>query len=239
MTTSVPAPNPGGGAFDTSEVLPWGRNRIEYGAFFDLVDWTSPGAILDCGGGPSSFTAEMTALGHRAVAADPLYRRSKASITAAIDRSRQVMMDGLLSARDRFLWHDYGSPEGVEATRLSTMKFFLKDYDEGRRAGRYLPAALPDLPFADDSFALSLVSHLLLLYSAQLDLEFHLTSAIELLRVAPELRVFPLLDIEGHMSCHLVPLAERLRARGYGVEVRRVAYEFQKGGNRMLRVTRA
>ncbi len=45
------------GAFDLDQALPWGRNRPEYLAFFDLLDLAPDTRILDCGAGPSSFTA--------------------------------------------------------------------------------------------------------------------------------------------------------------------------------------
>ncbi|MEM7221492.1 MAG: class I SAM-dependent methyltransferase [Pseudomonadota bacterium] len=226
------------GAFETDRVLPWGRNRVEYSAFFDLGDLAPPRRILDCAGGPSSFAAEMAEAGFEVTATDPLYRLSEARIASAIEEARQVMTAGVRAAWGRFCWHDYGSPEGLEATRLSTMKFFLEDYEEGQFAGRYVPAALPDLPFADDSFDLALVSHFLFTYSDQLDLAFHQAALAELLRLAPEVRIFPLLDLEGGISRHLVPLRESLNAKGLFSEVRMVPYEFQRGGNRMLRVRR-
>jgi hypothetical protein len=65
-------------AFDLDQALPWGRNRPEYLAFFDLLDLAPDTRILDCGAGPSSFTAEMAALGFGTVAAKPLYQRALA-----------------------------------------------------------------------------------------------------------------------------------------------------------------
>jgi ubiquinone/menaquinone biosynthesis C-methylase UbiE len=53
-------------------------------------------------------------------------------------------------------------------------------------------AALPDLPFADGSFAVALCSHLLFCYP-QLGRGFHQAALEELTRVAREVRVFPLL----------------------------------------------
>ena len=238
MTDQLPAAGPSLGAFSTDRVLPWGRNRVEYSAFFDLGGLSAPLRILDCAGGPASFAAEMAEVGFDVTAADPLYKLSKEAIADAIAESRAVMMAGLRAAHARFAWHDYGTPEGLEATRLATMKFFLEDYEEGRLAGRYVPAALPALPFPSDSFDLALVSHFLFTYSDQLDLAFHEAALGELLRLAPEVRIFPLLDLEGGISRHLVPLRAALNARGLQTEIRTVAYEFQRGGNRMLRVTR-
>ncbi len=222
------------GAFRLEEALPWGRNRREYLAFFDLAALAPGTRILDVAGGPSSFTAEMTRLGHRVVAADPLYRFSGAEIAGRIEAARRVMLDGLEAAGGRFVWRDYGDIAGLEATRLAAMEVFLEDYAAGRAAGRYLDASLPALPFEDGAFELALSSHFLLLYSARFDLAFHKAAISELCRAAGELRVFPLLDLEGERSRHLAPLLAWLGDEGFTAEVRPVAYEFQKGGNEML-----
>jgi hypothetical protein len=60
----------------------------------------------------------------------------------------------------------------------------------------------------------------------------------EMLRVAEEVRIFPLLTLLLKTSPHLVPLCEALERRGFAVVVRSVDYEFQRGGNQMLCVSR-
>jgi hypothetical protein len=222
-------------AFDLGRAVPWGRNRVEYLAFFDLLGLEPGTRILDCGSGPSSFN---TALGIPVVSADPLYAYSKAAIARRIADARASIMAGVRDEAVRFVWDDYGSPEGLERTRISAMKFFLEDYEEGRAEGRYVDACLPELPFDDRAFDLALSSHFLLLYSDQLDLDFHRLAVLEMLRVAAEARIFPLLDMAGERSAHLEPLTGALDADGYRFEIRRVAYEFQKGGNEMLRIFR-
>ncbi len=37
------------GDFDLDRAVPWGRNRVEYLAFFDLLDLAPGTRILDCG----------------------------------------------------------------------------------------------------------------------------------------------------------------------------------------------
>ncbi len=222
------------GEFELEAAAPWGRNRAEYTTFFDLTGVPAHRRILDCAGGPSSFTAEASRLGHLVVAADPLYGLSKGEIKARIEEGREAIAAGLRSAGHRFVWDVYGTPANLEATRLSAMKHFLEDYEEGLAEGRYLEAALPGLPFGDAAFDLALSSHFLFLYSAQFDLDFHLASVLELCRVAPEVRIFPLLDLEGERSRHLLPVIDHLQGRGLATEIRKVDYEFQKSGNEML-----
>ena len=227
------------GEIKLSEAVPWGRNRVEYLAFFDLMDLAPGTTILDCAAGPASFNGEMTRRGHRVVSADPLYGTAKSEIAARIADSRQAIMAGLHQARDRFVWRDFGTPEGLEATRLSAMKHFLEDYEDGLSEGRYLEAALPDLPFEAGAFDLALCSHFLFTYSARFDRSFHLDAALEMARVAREVRIFPLLDLDGEPSAHVAPLRQALEARGFATEIRRVAYEFQMGGDRMLKIAPA
>ena len=134
-------------------------------------------------------------------------------------------------ARNEESWRD-----ALERVRLHAMNMFLEDYPQGRADGRYADAALPSLPFADGAFDLALCSHLLFLYSAQLDEAFHREAVAELCRVAGEVRVFPLLALGGARSPHLQPVCSACRAAGHEVSIERVPYEFQRGADEMLRV---
>jgi hypothetical protein len=66
--------------------------------------------------------------------------------------------------------------------------------------------------------------------------EFHIASVRELCRVAREVRLFPLLALGGSPSPHVAPVTAALPA-GCTAEILPVTYEFQRGGNEMLRVT--
>ena len=99
-----------------------------------------------------------------------------------------------------------------------------------------IDADLPVLPFEDNSFDLALCSHFLFLYSEQLSEDFHIHAIREMCRVAGQCRVFPLLELSGKLSRHFDPVMLRLEHAGMTVDVERVEYEFQKGGNKMLRV---
>lgn len=236
MTFGI-TPLPAAG-FVLDEAVPWGRNRVEYAAFFDLAELAPATRVLDCAGGPSSFTAEMSALGFPVVAADPLYRLTRAEIKLRIELGREQVMAAVRAGRDRFVWDAYGTPEGLEATRLSAMKLFLADYEAGQAAGRYIAAGLPALPFGDRAFDLALASHFLFLYGARFDRAFHLAGLRELCRVAREVRIFPLVDLAGRRSAHLEPALAMLAAAGLTAELAEVGYQFQKGGNQMLRIRR-
>ncbi len=95
------------------------------------------------------------------------------------------------------------------------------------------------LPFADDAFDLALCSHLLFLYTEQLGEDFHQTAIRELCRVAREVRIFPLLALGGRRSPHVDTVAAVARAAGDHAVIETVPYQFQQGGNQMMKICRA
>jgi hypothetical protein len=222
------------------EVVPWGRSLAEYRALFALSDSDLRGRLLGCGDGPASFNAELTALGtaQQLVSIDPLYLFSGAEIASRVQETYETIITQVKRNPHRYVWTYFADPDALGAARLAAMKIFLSDYDRGRKEGRYQPAALPKLPFEDREFDLCLCSHLLFLYSAQLSFEFHMASMLEMLRVALEVRVFPLLDLDCRLSAHLDPVMAELRSADFQPEIVQVPYEFQKGGGQMLRVIR-
>lgn len=225
-------------AFDFETAVPWGRSFLEYRAFFALGGIEVGTRILDCGGGPSSFTAEAVEAGFQACAVDPLYSITAERIAQRIQAVRPVMLESIRKARTRFVWDYYGTPEKQEAVRLAAMKRFLDDYGAPKRRGLYASAMLPFLPFRDGSFDIALSSHFLLLYSRQFNLAFHIAAVRDMLRVANTVRIFPLLDLDGRPSEHLGPLRAALAQDRIATRIEPVAYEFQKGGNEMLLLER-
>jgi hypothetical protein len=225
---------------ELSEVVPWGRSFAEYLRMFGLSDADLAGRrVLGCGDGPASFNAEATALGHRVVSCDPIYAFPAGEIRQRVAACYEAVVEQARRNAHRFVWDEFRDADELGQARLAVMERFLADYETGRGSGRYVPASLPHLPFAAGTFDLCVCSHLLFLYSRQLDLDFHLSAVREMLRVAAEVRVFPLLDLDGEPSPHVGPVQAALRREdGDGrVTIREVSYEFQRGGNRMLVIT--
>ena len=115
---------------------------------------------------------------------------------------------------------------------MEAMNLFLDSYDEGKKEGRYISASLPVLPFKDNEFDIALSSHFLFLYSDNLSYDFHVEAVREMLRVAGEARIFPLLDVNGKRSAYVDGIINEFKNRR--LEVRKVDYEFQVGGNEVL-----
>ncbi len=217
-------------------IVPWGRNYDEYVRMFALTEDDLKLNILGCGDGPASFNCECSARGGRVVSVDPLYILSPAALEAAVEAAYPSVMRETEAHREQFRWDVFPSVADLGRARMAAMKRFLASYEQGRLAGRYVAAALPDLPFADGAFGIALCSHLLFLYTDDLSYDFHAAAVAEMLRVAREVRIFPLLDMNGRRS----PYVEKI-VSGCGhmeAAVTRVDYEFQIGGNEMLTIRR-
>lgn len=220
--------------FTLDQVVPWGRSYDEYVRMFDLSEVGPGRRILGCGDGPAAFNAELSRRGGSVVSVDPIYGFSAAQIRSRVAETYDLVMAQLRMNQGDYIWDSVPNPERLGALRMAAMDEFLADFDAGRDAGRYLAGALPSLPFDRGAFDLALSSHVLFLYSEALSEDFHLAALDELLRVARDVRVFPLLTLDGVRSPHLPAVADQCAARGLAMEIRRVPYEFQRGGDEML-----
>jgi hypothetical protein len=218
------------------DIKPWGRSFDEYVRMFSLSPDDLKRKILGCGDGPASFNAELTGRGGNITSVDPVYHFSADKIRQRISETYDDVIGQTRKNQDRFIWQEIGSVEELGRIRMSAMTKFLEDYPEGLVQKRYVPGELPSLPFGDKEFDLALCSHLLFLYTDNLSLEFHLRSLEELCRVSNEVRIFPLLDVNTNRSIYVDRLVDFLRVGMQDVTEVKVPYEFQKGGNKMLRI---
>jgi len=223
--------------FSLDGVVPWGRSFDEYSRMFALTSADFGGRILGCGDGPASFNAEGTRRGHSIVSIDPIYQWAAADIQQRIDVTAETVLEQTARHAAQFAWESIPSVEALADVRLSAMRDFIIDYETGRGSGRYVAGSLPHLPFDSASFDLGLCSHFLFLYGEHFDERFHRDSVRELARVADEIRIFPLLALNGARSAHLEACVDELRALDRDVSIERVPYEFQRGGNEMLRAS--
>ena len=240
QTLGQSLPNPATRSFvNLSSIVPWGRSLDEYAAMFALTDADLGGRVLGCGDGPASFNAEATIGFRQVISVDPIYAFAAADIEGRISATFTTVVGQLAQHADRYMWSRFANAEALGAARLNAMRRFLVDYDTGKAQGRYVEGTLPELPFPDANFSLGLCSHLLFLYSDQLSADMHVASLRELLRVATEVRIFPLVTLSGEPSPHLSFACDTLERDGYSVDQERVPYEFQRGGHTMLRLRRS
>jgi hypothetical protein len=223
--------------FTLDHVVPWGRSYDEYQKMFALSDSELRTLkILGCADGPASFNAEATRRGHSVVSCDPIYQFTVIELRARISATYDLIIEETRANASQYVWNTIASVEELGHVRMAAMRMFLDDYDAGKAEGRYVEGQLPSLPVGDKAFGLALCSHFLFLYSELLGEEFHRAAIRELCRVAHEVRIFPLLTLAGQRSPFVRAVTEEAKAAGHDVVVERVPYEFQRGGNEMMRV---
>ena len=224
--------------FTLDQVVPWGRSFDEYCRMFALTDVELGLKILGCSDGPASFNSETTRRGGKVVSCDPIYHYDLEQLRPRIAASHDQVLEQTRRNRDEFVWTTIRSVEELGAVRMAAMEDFLNDYQSGKTDGRYIEAELPSLPFGDASFDLALCSHFLFLYTTQLGEAFHHAAIRELCRVATEVRIFPLLALGATPSPIVGRVVEEFGGQGFKISIENVPYEFQRGGNQMMRIRR-
>ncbi len=214
------------------------RSFDEYVAMFALTPADLAGSILDCPGGAASFAAEARSQGAAVTAVDPVYAASPDwladhAVSEAVRGNQHTA-----AAVDAFAWTFFADITDHLDRRTAAARRFGADLTRG--SSTYVAASLPWLPFRDASFDLVLSSHLLFMYADRLDEAFHVAAAGEMARVARrEVRIFPLINDAGtDISALLSAVRDGVAAGGFATKIRPSPYEFQKGGDEMLVVTR-
>ena len=214
-----------------------GRPYSAYLDMFDLEEATLCKRILDCPGGFSNFNATLTRLGKTAVAVDPIYDLPLSQLKIHAEGGMQFLIDKAVHQE----WFGKLSPQRIAFVleKLGAAKDdFFHDFPKGWEEKRYIAASLPNLPFADNSFDLALSGYFLFLYEASLSFEFHLQSLEELLRVAKEVRVFPLTRMDDKPSAFLDELQSHFCKKGYTWDLLPTRRPFYKGGTTFLSIKR-
>ncbi len=135
--------------------ISWVYSLKDYNELFDLPNQIVNLRVLEFSTGISSFNFQMTALGVDVVSASPLYALEQDPIETWV----QDWVNHLTQERVACLGEGGSLPGEVSAgmrrqRRMS--RIFLTDYMVGKRTGRYAFSGDTHLPFADQSFDLSL-----------------------------------------------------------------------------------
>lgn len=221
----------------------YGRTLAEYQQLFALDDNNitklKGRKVLDCPAGPSSFVAEATKMGIHAIGCDPLFGTDLSTLVSQGREDIHLVTERISSVMQHYNWDFYKSPEGLKEYRQSALERFEADFPQGFAQGRYIKAELPCLPFDDDSFDLALCGNLLFYYSDHFDYSFHLDSILELCRLTPEVRIFPIQGPYNHPYPHYDRLLQELKSRDITAKAVQVPHHFQKGIDKMLCLTRS
>lgn len=212
------------------------RTLDEYRLLFGLTDQDLlSGPVLDCPGGASSFAAESRALGAHITSADPVYRLPPEELESLVRDHLEATAAFGLAIADQLDFSWAGSPEQHLERWQHAADTFLQDYaaDHRNPTGRsYVPAALPELPFADEQFRISLCGFLLFTFPDALDQE---AAVRELVRVTDgEVLIGPLEDPLGSPCRTLDLLRTRLADTGITTAVRDIGYSIHPAQRGLL-----
>ena len=216
-------------AIKYESVVPWGRSYEEYLKMFALEEADLRKTILGCGDGPASFNRAMTEKGRKVISVDPIYEFNAEQLRERIKATYDTVIEQTRQNKDKFVWTNIRDVHELGEIRMTAMTAFLEDYEKGKKEGRYICAMLPTLPFEEEQFELALSSHFLFLYSDNLSLEFHIQAIDEMLRVAQEVRVFPILDANAKRSDYVDEVIKRYSGFGHMIEEVLVEDEVQCG----------
>ncbi len=214
-----------------------GRSYQEYMKMFNLDKMVKDGSlchmkILDCAAGASTLTAYLAGYGVNIRAADLLYNMEPAEISEKCQEHLKLLVNNLSKIENAFDWTFFKGLDELDDHRTNTCKYFTRDYQKHRK--RYINADIKNLPFVDGEFDLVLCSHLLFIYDHRLDYEFHLNSINEMLRVSKdEIRIYPLVKHHQQKSKFVKYICNDLEDQ-VDVELVSVDYQFRKGANEML-----
>lgn len=219
---------------DLERVVFIGRTFEEYLAMFSVSPEELKGKkILDCPAGACSFTAVGNQKGLDITACDIAYYHQGEDLKNKGLQDIEHAMANMEKAKSNYKWDYFKSVEDLKQHRLSALNHCANDMKENNK--RYVPVTLPELPFKDEEFDVILLAHFLFTYADRLDYEFHIKTLNELLRVAKEeIRIFPLVDLEGKRYEHLNKVITYLSERGLDIEEVKASYEFQANANSML-----
>ncbi|MTV50834.1 SAM-dependent methyltransferase [Heliobacillus mobilis] len=224
------------GKLDISCIVFIGRTFDEYMRMFNLTKEELLGKkILDCPAGACSFTSTANQLGLDVTAADIAYYYDCEQLLEKGSQDLELAMKSMEKVKDNYLWDYFKSISELKKQRTMAYSECIRDMEQS--PNRYVPAVLPNLPFGDKLFDITLSAHFLFMYADRLDYKFHLQTIQELIRITKqEVRIFPLVDLSCKRYQHLDDLMDLLTQRGYKLEEAEVPYEFHKGANSLLKI---
>jgi hypothetical protein len=219
---------------DNNHISVWGRTLEEYIAMFNLAYITPSTKILSLADGPSTFNLQLRQRGITITSVDPIFELEPEEIKKIFKKS-YLFNKGLLRKTPKsFNLKSKKEVRQLLNKRQGTFDAFIADYEFQRENYQY--GKLPVLSLNTDRFDLCLCSNLLFIFGHIFDVDFHIQSIKEMLRLSKEVRIFPLYDINGQVSVHLDQVIGSLTESNFSCEIITNDYHVYKNGNRFLRI---
>jgi len=193
--------------------------------------------VLSVADGPSTLNFELRQAGFEVFSVDPRYACTIEEMVQEFKRSYELNRAHFYENRCNY---SFGSEQEIEELlqkRETAFDCFLADFTANR--ANYHTGQLPSLAFANDAFDLCLCANFLFLFDDLFDLNFHLTSIIEMARVAKAVRIFPLYGrLHLPQSPLIDPVLRTITEAGLRFELRESRYHVWRGSTSYLHIHR-
>lgn len=207
-------------------------NVDDYQKFFALTEFDLTKKIIEFYGAFNSFNCGMAKRQCNIYSCDPLYSASLSELQKQEKLLEHELQKSFAEESFPFSFHTFATFEVMMQHHQQVATDFFADYANGVAAGRYLSCRLEQHDFAPKSFDVVLLHYLFAKPGLILEEVFRqLQTALQL---APEVRIFPLLDDNAQHAALLAPLCLLLQQNGFGVELKKVDFEWQTQGHVLL-----
>lgn len=236
--------------FQLERVACFGRSFDEYTEMLGLNCAELIGtSILDCAGGPSSFTAEANRKGIKAVACDPVYALHVDDIITNAEHDIPACIRETQKHRERFMRENSEEDIVFLNEKMKALKTFSDDFRKIDACRRYIPSAFPHLPFFDSSFDMVVCANLLFLYSnietggilpaSIFDYKFHQRSLCEMIRICrKEVRIYPIVGPNSQKHPYIEALFDDPTFFDFEMEIVPVSFKDVRGACQMLKISK-
>lgn len=216
----------------------WGHRLSDYIEMFNLSNEAlKEKNIVEYGAGVTSFNFEMHQAGRNVISIDPMYELPLSKIKEIAASLFDETVEKIKQNQDEYNLKSHEELSSILKARQQGMQLFFDDFEIGRREGRYLsPQEFKAKIQSRYEFDLALITHHLFVNYENKEIEEHVELIQEMIRLAGEVNIFPLIDKYGKNSELLGPVMLALQQMQLGIEVCQVGSQLQKSGNAMLRV---
>lgn len=190
----------------------WGLGLTELRSMFHLRAEDLSKDILMVGDEGTSFAADLREQGGKVRSLDPTYELTPNEMRQRFYKNATTF--------ERVIHRQYRSstPERlghiIDARREAWQRF-MADYEQPVHAQYYLSSSYRHLPFSSQRFDISLCLIAMLVPNDEGELHEALNAMREQLRVAREVRCFPIISRQNTYSKHLIPVLSHLEGEGY------------------------
>jgi hypothetical protein len=207
------------------QALSWiGFTLNDYIQMFDLTDSDLTRKILDYNAGCASFTQELALNNPGVMACDNLYQHSPAVLW---DKLNHLAMNS--NAIKALLTPAFINERAQHIPQM--MAHYAKV-----GSTHYLNSKIENLIFPDEAFHLALSAYALFTVTDHLSETYHINAILELLRVANEVRIFPLTNLQGKVSPYIGTILSGLQQQGLDTEIKTRQFQPHIPAQAMLRV---